>query len=226
MTPGHDEGRDDLELLDQGELDLLAYLDGELEGDRLAKVEERLRTDRGYAARLRALEAVGEFLRKDADRIYRAAMVDSIADQVMAKVRAESEPRVAAPSPRDVMAEVIPISQIAPPTSRLTRQKKNTVIWVAFGGVAAAAAALVVWTGVHEPRGVAPVASTSAKTAETVAVVNTPPPPPSNPPAPVPESASTVEVEDLEVGSGATVIYTRGEEGSSPVVWITGREAK
>lgn len=223
MNPGHDEGRDDHELLDQGELDLLAYLDGELEGERLAAVEERLRTDRGYAARLRALEAVGEFLRADADRIYRAARVDDLADQVMAKVRADAEPRVAAPSPRDVMAEVIPLSQIAPPTSRLTRTKKNTVIWVAFGAVAAAAAALVLAIRMQEPKGVAPMASTSAPTAETVAIVNITPPPPSNPPAPVPE---TVEVEDLEVGSGATVIYTRGEDGSSPIVWITGREAK
>jgi hypothetical protein len=56
--------------------------------------------------------------------------------------------------------------------------------------------------------------------------VKTATPPPSNPPAPVPENGE-VEVEGLEVGSEATVIYTRGDEGSSPVVWITGRgEAK
>jgi anti-sigma factor RsiW len=215
MTP-----QDDVEMdaSMQAELDLLAYLDGELEGDRAAAVIARLQTDRAYAARLKALEAVSDFLRKDADRIYRSARVDSIVDDVMTKV---SNPP---------LAEVIPMSQVAPPTSRLTRQKKSTVIWVAFGGVAAAAAALIFYMGRdHGGPGPAPVASATTApsapraTADTVAV-KTPNPPPSNPP--VPETASTVEVENLEVGSGATVIYTRGEEGSSPVVWITAREAK
>lgn len=218
MTPGQDS-KDDLERDAsiegiEGELDLLAYLDGELEGDRAAAVLSRLQTDKAYAARLKALEAVSDFLRKDADRIYQAARVDSIVDDVLSKVRKESG------------GDVIPFSQIAPPTSRLTRQKKGTVIWVAFGGIAAAAAALLVYMrGAPEKIVPAPVASASA-TADTVAVVKTAAPPPSNPPVPVPETASTVEVENLEVGSGATVIYTRGEDGSSPVVWITAREAK
>lgn len=196
----------------QGELDLLAYLDGELEGDRAAAVLARLQTDRTYAARLKALEAVSDFLRKDADRIYKSARVDAIADDVIARLEKPVER----------------VSQIAPPTSRLTRQKKNTVIWVAFGGVAAAAAALIMYIGREHTPTPAPVASTTASTtagatADTVAV-KTPVTTPSNPP--VPETASTVEVEGLEVGSGATVIYTRGEDGSSPVVWITAREAK
>ena len=203
----------------QGELDLLAYLDGELEGDRAAAVVARLQSDKGYAARLAAFEAVSGFLRRDADRIYQNAKVDSIVDEVMASVQRDERPLA--------RLDDIPMSQIAPPTSRLTRNKKNTVIWVAFGGVAAAAAALIFYTGRGHQIAPIPVASTSATApAETVAVVKTAAPPPSNPPAPVLESASTVEVEDLEVGSGATVIYTRGGEGSSPVVWITAREAK
>jgi anti-sigma factor RsiW len=216
MIPGHDDDRD-LEQLDPSELELLAYLDGELDGDGLRAFEARLASDRELGARVRALTAVGGFVRGDADRIYGAAKVDSIVDDVMARVRAE-EPH---------LAEVIPLSaHVAPLTSRADRTKKNTVIWVTFGAVAAAAAGLIVWTGANELKTpVAPVASATTS-AEVVAKVNIVPPPPSNPPAPVPESASTVEVEDLEVGSGATVVYTRGEEGSSPVVWITGREAK
>lgn len=220
MTP--QAPKDDLELNPsiEGELDLLAYLDGELEGDRAAAVMARLQSDKAYAARLVALEAVSDFLRRDADRIYKNANVDSIVDDVMAKLAPVLENE-------RPLADVIPMSQIAPPTSRLTRKKKNTVIWVAFGGVAAAAAALIFYTGRGHQIAPMPVASTSATApAETVAVVKTASPPPSNPSVPVPESASTVEVEDLEVGSGATVYYTRGEEGSSPVVWITAREAK
>lgn len=222
MIPGHDDEERDLEQLDQGELDLLAYLDGELEGEQLRAFEARLASDRELSARHRALTAIGGFLRDDAARIYGAARVDSIVDDVMVKVRGQAmEPR---------LADVIPLStHVAPLTSRAERAKKNTVIWVAFGAVAAAAAGLIFWTGAHEVKTpVAPVASASASSGsnDVVAKVNIVPPPPSNPPDPVPESAATVEVEDLEVGSGATVIYTRGEEGSSPVVWITGREAK
>ena len=222
MTAGQVERDEDLEALDQGELDLLAYLDGELEGEQAAAVEARLRTDRAYAARLRAMQAIGDFLRKDADRLYSSAKVDKIVDDVLTKVRENGVHESGGG------AEVIPLSQIAPPTSRLTRTKKNTVIWVAFGGVMAAAAAMILWVNAHDPnKGVAPVASTSTNapaSTDTVAVVKTAAPPPSNPP--VPES-DEVEVEGLEVGSEATVIYTRGEEGSSPVVWITGRgEAK
>lgn len=217
MTPGAGEREEDLETLDQGELDLLAYLDGELEGDAAAAVEARLRTDRAYAARAKAMQAIGDFLRKDADRLYESAKVDAIVDDVLAKVR---EGR------KEELAELVSLSQIPPPTSRLTRKKKNTVIWVAFGGVMAAAAAMILWVGTAGNKGVAPVASStqSAAPPETVAVVKTATPPPSNPP--VPATNDEVEVEGLEVGSEATVIYMRGDDGSSPVVWITGREAK
>ncbi len=219
MTSGHgrEEDLETLSEVEQGELDLLAYLDGELEGERALAVEARLRTDRAYAARLKAMQSIGDFLRGDADRLYASAKVDAIVDDVLAKVRDSGN--------------VVPFerpSQIAPPTSRLTRTKKNTVIWVAFGAVTAAAAAMVLWVGAHDAnKGVSPTASnTQSSAAETVAVVKTATPPPSNPPLPVPENGE-VEVEGLEVGSEATVIYTRGDEGSSPVVWITGRgEAK
>jgi len=223
MIPGHGEREEDLQELDQGELDLLAYLDGELEGERAAAVEARLRTDRAYAARLKAMQAIGDFLRKDADRLYASAKVDAIVDEVLSKVRENGLHE------NGKGADVIPLSQIAPPTSRLTRKKKNTVIWVAFGGVMAAAAAMILWVNSHDPnKGAEPTASATATQstapAETVAVVKTAAPPPSNPPMPV---SDEVEVEGLEVGSEATVIYTRGEDGSSPVVWITGRgEAK
>ncbi len=223
MTPGarESEREEDLETLsqvDQGELDLLAYLDGELEGEAAAAVEARLRTDRAYAARAKAMQAIGDFLRNDADRLYESARVDAIVDDVLTKVRESSKP----------VAEVVRLSEVAPPTSRLTRTKKNTVIWVAFGAVTAAAAAMVLWVGTHDAgKGVGPTASATQSVAppETVAIVKTVTPPPSNPPVPA-TADDNVEVEGLEVGSEATVIYTRSDEGSSPVVWITGREAK
>ncbi|MGZ3476107.1 MAG: anti-sigma factor family protein, partial [Polyangiales bacterium] len=176
------------------DLDLLAYLDGELEGEQLVAFEARLRSDRALASRLRALEAVGQFLRGDADRIYRDAKVDSIVDDVFAKLREEPKPE------RHLRA--VEERDIAPPTSRLARSRRGTVVWVVFGGIAAAAAGVLFFMSAHEKGGPAPVASTpSPKSSEIVAKAPIPQPtiePKVSPP--VPETASTVEVEGLEVG--------------------------
>ncbi len=226
----HDKEREEELAVDPAELELLAYVDGELDGDDLAAFEARLRTDRLLAARVRAFEGVGQFLRSDADRIYGAARVDTIADDVMARLRrdeASTEPQ-ARRSAR--LADVIPMSapmSVSPPTSIRTRQTKTTVLWVTFGAVAAAAA--VMFFAVSNPKQDTPVATPTQKASatDTVAIVNTAPVPTSDPtimpPAPVTAShlESGVEVEDLEVGQGATIIYRGDEEGSSPVVWIT-----
>ena len=92
----------------------------------------------------------------------------------------------------------------------------------------AAAAAMILWVNAHDAnKGPGPSASVTPSVTEVKVAVNTATPPPSNPAVPNVPVSDEVEVEGLEVGSEATVIYTRGEEGSSPVVWITGRgEAK
>lgn len=239
MTPVREN--EELELPDE-EADLLAYLDGELEGDRAAAIEARLRTDRAFAARVRALSAIGDFLRSDADRIYRDAKVDSIVDDVLARVRSgESAPDVErvpetnrpaemiaandAPNERPRLREVL---DVAPPTSRLARSRRGTVVWVTFGVVAAAAAALVLFVRTAGGPGPAPVASTTptASVTDKVAVVKTAPIPTSHPTEtpPIPEHAQAVQVDDLEVGQGATVIYARDTQESPPVVWINARE--
>jgi anti-sigma factor RsiW len=201
------------------DLDLLAYLDGELEGERLVAFEARVRSDRALAARLRALEAVGQFLRGDADRIYQSAKVDSIVDDVFAKLR--EEPAVTKPE-RHLRA--VEEREIAPPTSRLQRNRRGTVVWVVFGGIAAAAAGVLFFMSNAEKGGPAPVASVTHK---PEMVAKAPVPPPTVEPKvapPVPETASTVEVEGLEVGQGA-VVFSRGDDNSAPpVVWIDTRE--
>jgi anti-sigma factor RsiW len=203
------------------DLDLLAYLDGELEGEQLVAFEARVRSDRALAARLRALEAVGQFLRGDADRIYQSAKVDSIVDDVFAKLR--EEPAVTKPE-RHLRA-VAEERDIAPPTSRLERSRRGTVVWVVFGGIAAAAAGVLFFMSGAEKIGPAPVASTPVPKSEVVAKAPVPVPtiePKISPP--VPETASTVEVEGLEVGQGA-VVFSRGDDNSAPpVVWIDTRE--
>lgn len=212
MSPGEAENDQDLPMIGP-ELDLMAYLDGELDPAKSAEVEARLASDPEYAARLRALVAVGSFLRDDAARIYDGLKVDdALTDQILACTE---------PVPK-TRSNVIPLSEIAPPTSRGTRRTKNIVIWATFGTVAAAAAGLFLYVRANEARQ-QKVATQPTTTHETVAQVKTQEPPPSHPPknpAPIAESSKGVEVDDLQVGEGATVIYTRGAEGQNVVVWI------
>jgi anti-sigma factor RsiW len=148
------------------DLDLLAYLDGELEGERLAAFEARVREDRALAARLRALEAVGQFLRGDADRIYGQSKVDGIVDDVLARLREEP---AASTKPERHLRAVAEEREIAPPTSRLERNRRGTVVWVVFGGIAAAAAGALFFMSNAEKIGPAPVASTKTQKSEIVA---------------------------------------------------------
>ena len=176
-------------------LDLMAYLDGELSEEQAVAVEAKLARDPRYAAELRRLTALGDFLRDDADRLYAGANVDGIVDDVLAKL-----PRTSV-----LPASSMPLSSVA------TRRRKNSVIWVAFGSVAAAAAALFFYVRAHEPPQTTAQGPKSGESAQTVAVnagvKSTAASPSKNP-----------DVSDLEVGEGATVIYTAE---SAPVVWIT-----
>ncbi len=244
MSPhDHDQERD--EALAADELALLAYVDGELEGEALAAFVARLDGDRALRARVRALTAIGQFLRQDAARIYAGAEVDTIVEGVMERVASPARPDasaneveveraplrlvkggasgedVADPGQRAELArEGARVSEVHPATSRGARRSKNTVVWGAFVVVAAAAAALVVFLRSNPiPEApVAPMASApSAKPTETIAIK-----PPAPAPAPIPESEPTLKVENLEVSEGASIIYT--QNGAS-VVWLTGNEA-
>jgi anti-sigma factor RsiW len=211
MSPGDAANDQDVPMIGP-ELDLMAYLDGELEPEKSAEVEAKLKSDPAYAARLRALTAVASFVREEADRIYADAKVD---DAFTHAILARTEP-----IPRTQRSNVIPLSEISPPTSRATRTTKNVVIWAVFGSVAAAAAGLFLYVRSNEARQ-QKTAATAATTQETVAVKTAAPPSSHHPvPQPIAESSNAVEVEDLEVGQGATVIYTRGAGGQNAVVWI------
>lgn len=230
MSP-HDHEQDGDEALAADELALLAYVDGELEGEALAAFEAQLKGDRALRARVRALTAIGQFLREDAPRVYAEAKVDAIVEGVMERLpvaEAERAPlRLVKGGASDVdVAEASRevaqrVSDVHPATSRGARRSKNTVVWGAFVVVAAAAAALVVFLRSNPipQTPVAPIATAtpSAKPTETVAIK-----PPAPAPAPIPESEPTLKVENLEVSEGASIIYTQNGES---VVWLTGNEA-
>ncbi|GAC1351194.1 MAG: hypothetical protein NVS3B20_01050 [Polyangiales bacterium] len=227
MTPPNDEAANDDLALPLAELDLLSYLDGELDPSRAVAFESRLRGDPQYAARLRALSAVCDFVRDDADRIYNTAAVDGIVDDVMAKIRAEgSAPVIPVSIP---VSSAVPVSRharadVAPPTSRAGRRNKGIVIWGAFGAVAAAAAALFLYVQAQPAKQSVATSGEKSTPADTVAQVKKKEPALTRSATDdhqVSETDNSVEVENLEVGQGATVIYTRSSSGSNPVVWFS-----
>lgn len=222
-------GSSEEEALEAGELALLAYLDGELSGEDLAVFEAKMASDANVRRRVRALSAIGRFLREDADRVYTAAKVDGIAETVMSRldavrpveaIEAKGDTDVAVTGVTPEPANDTRISEVHPATSRAARRGKSTVVWIAFGSVAAAAAALLVFLSSNPmpPPATAPVASApvSASPTETIAAVKPVIPP--GPPAPVPEHASALEIDNLEIGEGASVIYT--QDGAS-TIWLT-----
>jgi anti-sigma factor RsiW len=198
------------------ELELFAYLDGELADDAAARFEERVESDPELAAKLTAMTAISSFVRDDAARIYGAARVDTIVDDVFAKLA----PQAAAKAP-PVQLRLAPVVEIAGAQStRFSRTRSTSIVWI--GGALAVAAAVALFVGTRrDPISAPPVAAASAKTSaasETVAVNVVPTASRAVDPPPPAAGTPGVEVEDLEVGEGATVIYTGSAQGA--VVWV------
>lgn len=199
------------------ELELFAYLDGELDDDAAARFEERVESDPELSAKLTAMTAISGFVRDDAARIYGAARVDTIVDDVLAKLG----PQAAAPTPPAPL-RLAPVVEIAAAQStRFGRTRSTSIVWI--GGALAVAAAVALFVGTRrDPISTPPVAAASAKStaeaAPTVAQIVVPTASRAVDPPPPAAGTPGVEVEDLEVGEGATVIYTGSAQGA--VVWV------
>jgi len=169
-------------------LELMALHDGEIEAGRRAEVEARVATDAACAGYVREIGAIGDFVRSDADRVYANAKVDSIADDVMAKLAQERQ-----------AAQVSEASNVISLQSRrqAAKPRKLAVVWVAFGSVAAAAAALFVYVQNAQPT-VATVAISAPNREITVAkgIVPTPQSVQVNS-APIERAQVELEVEDV-----------------------------
>jgi anti-sigma factor RsiW len=209
-APPFEGAGDDLPSPD--ELELFAYLDGELDDEATARFEARLATDRELSARLQANLAIAGFVRDDAGRMYAGARVDDLVADVLAKLEAERP-----------LAPVVEIGA-AQQLTRAHKARSGSVVWIAFGAVAAAAAAIALFAGPRrDPSAGAPVATVATSNATASAVdtvaVNVVPIGSRDVEPPLPTMGTPgVEVEDLEVGEGATVIYTGSAQGA--VVWV------
>lgn len=192
-------------------MELCAYLDGELGPISTARIEAKIKADPAFAARVealsRALDVTGMLARQEADALIAAMDVDGIAGDVMKQIESE----------KSLPAPVISLEA--------ARAKKSKLVWFGVGTFAVAAAAFVfvstsapprptpIADGFKAPSGYVPSAPTVASGAAierddggTIAAIVMKP--------------GDVEVDDLEVGEGASVIVSDDSAGTPAVVWV------
>lgn len=128
---------------DERAMKLMAYADGELEGEELAQVEKWLEEDAEAILFANDIAELGDLLKTG-----HAPLAFDIADDVMAKISAEVEMPA---------AKVIPLKPRA--AAPAPAGKRNTVGWV-VAGLALAASVFLVTRGKHEEE--APLARTTS----------------------------------------------------------------
>jgi anti-sigma factor RsiW len=191
--------------LSQGEVfDLMAYVDGELDGEAKAKVENLLQKNADARRLVDEMRALGPVVQK----IYEppaAALSEGIADLVMARVAQEEPTRrsVRAPKLVDLRAE---------------RERRIKVGAAIVAAVALAAGVVLTTKKVNEQR--APVAVTTTA----------PPNAPADVPSPTPpeQAVAGVDVEQVDSPKEVSVFYlpsATGANASSVVVWIDDKAA-
>jgi hypothetical protein len=210
---------------------LMAYVDGQLDDEDVAEVEELLAANEDARRTIEHLTAVGEWVRSSADATAKAAKADSIADAVMAEAEKLGG------------AKVISLDRQRAKRA-LNRQRIKE--FGAIAAVAAAVAAIWAWPDKAHPPGPTPdeIAATEHKGPSYPSPM---PRPPENAPAktgdpsgpgvapdkgPVipPESGEAlavgskegVDVENVESTHQVSVFYlpVSNKNAASVVVWI------
>lgn len=180
----------------QAELELMAYLDGELEGEALESLEARLREEPELRARLDALLQVVELSSElAAERVAAAPELPASFWERLEAVDAER---------RGGLAPVVPLA------SRAGWWKAGTAL------AAAAAALLAVWGVARSP---GPVESTSGTGQAPSAPLHSVP---TRGPVPEEEAGAGVAIESVDFGSHAGTIFVVSEDAEEPtlVVWL------
>ncbi|HVK64888.1 MAG TPA: hypothetical protein VM694_10450 [Polyangium sp.] len=220
------------------DLELMLYVDGELEGDRLREVRQALSRDSTLRNKVAALSLSAAAVRENAE----SAVAIDLTDGIMARIAADKSPtrdaRDAAPAPLDAPlerkdAEVKPLLRpgLDKTAAKSTPSNDNSRGIFALAAIAVAAAAgLMIWgrmdVGTPHPQG-APVA-----------VVTTPAELPATPASTTAEAARAADTEsqdgDAEPGVAVaavdfgtkigTIFYVPAEAATSnhttTVVWL------
>jgi len=179
---------------DERAMKLMAYADGELEGEELAEVEKWLEEDARSTLFANDLAELGDLLKLGHAKAHPAIAGLDIADAVMAKIAQEEEKP----------ANVIPLKPRAAPA-----KKRNTVGWV-VAGLALAASVFFVTRSKHEDE--APMARTTSPLVQPVqnAAANA-------------AAAVKGSVDVESAGNSVSVIYVPDEKNvgsTTTVVWV------
>lgn len=205
------------------DLELMLYVDGELDEARRLQVEHYLLHDPSCRAKVEGLTAVADVIRDSA--LASSAAADGIADVVMAKIGEERSSAAEVTGNADVPPLAAP-----PPGARAPFQKApandNARGIVALAALAAAAAAAMMIWGRTEPE--APRAVTASPPPAEVAAPQAPPGDEPTVAAPPAEGEIGPGVEIAAVDFGArmgTVFYVPREATASgpttTVVWLS-----
>jgi len=211
------------------DLELMMFVDGELEGERLREVRQAILRDSVLKSKVAALELSSEVVRESAEE---AGAKFDFADAIMAKITevpsAELDARDAAPEPARKVAEVAPIVRpgLGKTTAHTGPSNDNARGIFALAAIAVAAAAgLMIWgrmdTDVPRPES-APVAMVATEAAPVPA-----PTPEEHAAAPSADEGDSVGVEVAAVDFGSrigTIFYVPTEAATSnhttTVVWL------
>lgn len=129
-----------------GELELMAYMDGELSPADTLAMEQQLAKNPVLQRQLRALQATGNYVRQDAPRMFAAMGADSIADSVMAALSDKQEKPLATVHSLDSARKTARTASL--PKVRQDNKSNKTIIWVAFGSLVAVAASFFLFVQV------------------------------------------------------------------------------
>lgn len=189
------------------DLELMLYVDGELDESRRAAVEEELRNNQRARDLVASLGKSGALIREHAEQRAIDAKADLIVANVMARLR--SEPA----------GNVIPMRAASP-----LGQARG--LWYAVGGLAAAAAAaLVIWK-VAGP-GLAPQTSIHSPAPSTALVPLGTEVASAHSPAPDVDPEPTVSVDAVDFGARTgTIFYVPADKGTTTtIVWLSDDES-
>jgi anti-sigma factor RsiW len=183
---------------DERAMKLMAYADGELEGDELAEVERWIAEDAEAVLFANDLAELGELVKVGHPKANPTIAKFDIADQLMAKLDEEKEEKPA--------AKVISLAdrKAATPAPQ-PKKKSNTVAWVVAGLALAASVFFVTRAKQSDEAPLARATSALVQPTQTVAAA---------------VSTGAVEVENP--GSSVQVIYVPDEKSNvtTSVIWV------
>lgn len=197
------------------DLELMLYVDGELDPSRLPDVEAELARSPRARQVVASIEESGALLRAHVDERAKTAGADSIVHDVMSRLAAEGPGKVVQ----------LPARTARPGAQAAAAPFVRSGVWYAVGGLAAAAAAaLVIWrlvgSGLTPQPADAPRASAQPPQLVGTEVAS------ARSPAPDVDPEPSVSVDAVDFGARTgTIFYVPADKGTMTIVWLSDDES-